>query len=154
MLTSFCHKTSLLKFKGYSHFTPKGTSFCPTLPFFFLSMTVTCQSPTHLSEHISVSPDFAGHCVNLCSLAASKIQLGYVGAAGVPLLKPTWKQGSLSWHGSHTPLPNHLSPTMMLKWYQAAVCLAMWGLCDHLVLKTRTGSKWNKIVDSCRGVCR
>lgn len=65
MLTSFCHKKSLLKFKGYSHFTPKGTSFCPTLPFFFLFMTVTCQSPTQLSEHISVSPS-GRLCRSLC----------------------------------------------------------------------------------------
>lgn len=71
-----------------------------------LSHLPSCQGVS-----VSVLPTvFAGHCVNLCSLAVNKVQLGSVGAAAVSLQQPDRNQCFLAWHESDPitllPLPS------------------------------------------------
>lgn len=81
----------LIRFKRFSHYTLKDIDFFvrPHRLSFWICQSFASRLPSCPGVSVSVLPAvFAGHCVNLCSLAANKVQLGSIGAAGVPLQQP------------------------------------------------------------------
>lgn len=136
-----------LSSEGHCYFAICFFLFFANLIFFFSSFfpapgISSCfpSCPVVLVSDLQVV--IAGHCVRPWFLAAREIQLGFVGAAGVPMQTAWLKPGflGLAWIRS-APfvyfLPTTIVvPTMALNWSQTTFCFAMGRSLDLLVVVT------------------